>query len=1071
MSLESKLTEEQKSKILTKVRSARTGSIVKQILIDSLEQNDKQCRLNAVNALPYVLPEVAKRDYSLWREIFDHIRKDKKIAKSSTTTEMFMHEETGSLGAVIEGRIDQAVNAVGKLILSDDEKERKHAYDAVARLDKTRPDLTLKLLNAMAKRVGKELFIGEAEDIADHCFDGSRLSQLVLEEIIKKDGEPRLIFWCHNSALRFAAERPQEFLTYYTNARHQCFVENKTSEYKFILKRRDAQAAMLKVADARPDVVASFLEDDLKIGCDVLLDSCTISDPPHAIHTNPMPNELLRFMARKLPDRAVGIYRTAIDASPGTSSPAVMSVNVSASALLSLDALAQNNPDGFLGIVEENIPKPDKPANRRAAVFSMLRYLPAERLIAIASKFEGYLSGGDEALMFGAAKSLPAVAKVAPEDVARLYRLGADCSCETVREAIAEGLGSLIEIAPDLAVELYTKGFNDCLPVKRAAAKSLKHLVPHKPDIAENLFKVGFSDDDTEMRANTAEALAEFGKINVSKFSTLYNLGRSSGRPDDSDIMIAAALPLATLKPMLFYFYVLRGFNSENKTTRDKTADSLRVVAKETPNIFSKIYRKGIRDEDGQIRELTAATLDALAESDPKEFMSLYRAGIKNSDLKVREATARSSYLAVRIDLYEFLRIHEDRPFLPLLGEEESKWTLMALASEVGADARPANDQFEAFIHEYLESRFTHETADPNKPLRNEEDIIAELVSLLEEEISHDKLRRVLAVSQAKDLGELIEHTKMSPRGYAVINKLGGGGWSNSYLIVKESSRKEKCIRFMKVPSPNLEGNKRFEAMVTKYGSIAKTLAFITSEEKSIHEVTIDTSLGEFGSYRYRPIPAFIDADLDVCVAGEHMPVLIYEYICGQDFDKHFASQRSEEETLFLFANGAYALGYIHKRGIIHNDVKGDNMRVAENGNVYLLDLAFTRFEDSGSSIQAGAIHTAPERLISGSQPTAAADQYSYGLMMYRAVVGEPAFSYKITDGDREALADQLHSGVLRPDFERLRSKVKPTLAAIIEKCLAFKPEDRYASMEMVEKEIREHLYSEVRKFTLVHRR
>jgi serine/threonine protein kinase len=327
--------------------------------------------------------------------------------------------------------------------------------------------------------------------------------------------------------------------------------------------------------------------------------------------------------------------------------------------------------------------------------------------------------------------------------------------------------------------------------------------------------------------------------------------------------------------------------------------------------------------------------------------------------------------------------------------------------------------------------------------------------------------------------------------GYEIVKPLKIGGWSNIYLIIDEGETDEDFLKVLKVPSQNMKGNDNVERIISKYGSVKQALAEITREEKRINSKTSSTSTDRFKNFHYRPLPQFFDMKIvdaghfsnrdlalmkirDVMTIVErerkadeesvwarrtiayNSPVfgLIYEYIRGCTFDEFFASKRSEAETVSVFAKAAYALNYIHTKGFTHNDLKGDNVMVGENGNVYILDLAFSRFEESESTIKGVRVFTAPERILGGTAPTKKADQYALGIMMYKAIVGKTPLSYEDASGDKREFARRVFRGELKPDFSLLHKKASPALCEVIERCLAFNPEDRYASSEDVEESL-----------------
>ncbi|KAG7376022.1 Leucine-rich repeat serine/threonine-protein kinase 2 [Phytophthora pseudosyringae] len=107
----------------------------------------------------------------------------------------------------------------------------------------------------------------------------------------------------------------------------------------------------------------------------------------------------------------------------------------------------------------------------------------------------------------------------------------------------------------------------------------------------------------------------------------------------------------------------------------------------------------------------------------------------------------------------------------------------------------------------------------------------------------------------------------------------------------------------------------------------------------------------------------------------------------------------------------ALALEYLHERGIVHDGIKPDNVRVGHDGRAKL-----TRFESSLTTEQLAAEesvalrgdfrwHT-PER-VKGAKPSFTSDMYSLAMIIMVAVSGEPPFGFAVSDGEARKLLEQ----------------------------------------------------------------
>ncbi len=279
------------------------------------------------------------------------------------------------------------------------------------------------------------------------------------------------------------------------------------------------------------------------------------------------------------------------------------------------------------------------------------------------------------------------------------------------------------------------------------------------------------------------------------------------------------------------------------------------------------------------------------------------------------------------------------------------------------------------------------------------------------------------------------------------------GGWSNIYLIRDHGETEDDFIKILKLPSKNLD-NDNVNKIIEKYGSIDKALNEITKEEKRINSKTISRSRDDFKNYQYRPLPQFLGSQI-MKLSDKESLGLIYEYIEGKTFEHYFTQERPEEEIIEVFAKTAYSLNYIHTKGFTHNDIKKDNVIVARNGLVFLLDLAFSKFKESQSTIKGVREYTAPERILGGESPSKKSDQYSFGVLLYESLTGQKPISYQDTLGDKTKFAEGVYEGKLRAkSLQDIKPEINSHLASIIMKCLEYNPKNRYDSMQQVEDEL-----------------
>lgn len=139
------------------------------------------------------------------------------------------------------------------------------------------------------------------------------------------------------------------------------------------------------------------------------------------------------------------------------------------------------------------------------------------------------------------------------------------------------------------------------------------------------------------------------------------------------------------------------------------------------------------------------------------------------------------------------------------------------------------------------------------------------------------------------------------------------------------------------------------------------------------------------------------------------------------------------------------ALQHAHKNGIIHRDIKPQNILVHADGHIKVADFGIARVAGSNTittedSVMGSVHYFSPEQ-AKGENVTFSSDLYSVGVSLYEMMTGLPPF-----EGETPvAVALQHISGKARPMSE-LNPAVPPALERVVEKAMEKRPEKRYQS-------------------------
>jgi serine/threonine-protein kinase len=160
--------------------------------------------------------------------------------------------------------------------------------------------------------------------------------------------------------------------------------------------------------------------------------------------------------------------------------------------------------------------------------------------------------------------------------------------------------------------------------------------------------------------------------------------------------------------------------------------------------------------------------------------------------------------------------------------------------------------------------------------------------------------------------------------------------------------------------------------------------------------------------------------------------------------------QLSIENTLRFTRDVAAALGHAHSRGVLHRDVKpenillaGDHALIADFGLARAIGAADYRKLTRTGVIVGTAYYMAPEQLREERNLDQRVDIYALGCILYEMLTGEPPYGGRSLT---EVVTQILRAPV--PSARRLRSEVPPPVDAAITRALAKSAADRFATME-----------------------
>lgn len=247
--------------------------------------------------------------------------------------------------------------------------------------------------------------------------------------------------------------------------------------------------------------------------------------------------------------------------------------------------------------------------------------------------------------------------------------------------------------------------------------------------------------------------------------------------------------------------------------------------------------------------------------------------------------------------------------------------------------------------------------------------------------------------------------------GYRDLTRIGHGGFSVVYRAVQESFERDVALKLLTIVGPDEDARRRFVREVRLSGRLSD----------HPHVVTV----------------------LDTGTTAAGRPFLAMDLYDGGSM-KQWLNRRgplSGVQAAGVGAKIADALHAAHALGVLHRDVKPNNILISRYGEPALADFGVSWLLDASNSSSVLDVfspqHAAPELMTRGV-PTASSDVYALGSSLYELVAGRPPFFAPGQDVRRTIYL------ALSEPAPRLQCPDLPGFGEVIERAMAKEPEDRF---------------------------
>lgn len=395
-------------------------------------------------------------------------------------------------------------------------------------------------------------------------------------------------------------------------------------------------------------------------------------------------------------------------------------------------------------------------------------------------------------------------------------------------------------------------------------------------------------------------------------------------------------------------------------------------------------------------------------------------------------------------------KIHAD-DYHERFPELDSDWLTECFMVQLSADGLPTNSTIDFDAEEFPGDSFEKSGIDYSEFKAGVGQLLEQLVSqeIIESrtiEQHLDELKLATPENAASTLCELNVLTKfqadrlvaknvlaLTLNDYVLLEPLGQGGMG---IVYKARHRRMDRIVALKTLHQRAVEN---EDALDRFRREVKAAARLTHPN-----IVQSFDAGEFDGVHY----------------------LVMEYVEGIDFSRAIKETGtiSARRSVHYIAQAAKGLSYAHKQGVIHRDIKPQNLLVDDEHKVRILDMGLARLNASDSInnpssetsqlTKSGVImgtvdFMAPEQAKNTKNANEQSDIYSLGCTLHFLLTGRTMYQ-----GETFAERMLAHHNDPQPSLTAMNPRIPQVVEDVFFRMTAKQPSDRFESMEHVEKEL-----------------